>query len=210
MVSNPRTAAPFAAALVVLILVYEWLVVWLLGPNRAAGVTVTCLGLGICTAYHFRHSRTWEDWGLAPFAFLPSLAANAGFTLLAVSVFALLGHLWKEPGILRSPSLLSVFYLLLWASAQQWALQSVVLRAMRGGRHPAPAAAAVFAVLHLPNPFLVPATFVAGYVWCRLQLKYPNWLPAAVSHAVCSLTILMTQPRWLTGGMRVGVSWFLD
>jgi membrane protease YdiL (CAAX protease family) len=109
------------------------------------------------------------------------------------------GHGWRD-----------LVFLLPWAAAQQFALQTVLLREAQGalsrGRGIA-LAAAVFGVLHLPNPFLTFVTVVGAAAWCWIYDRWPNIFPLALSHALCTLAILLWFDRSITGGLRVGYAY---
>ena len=61
---------------------------------------------------------------------------------------------------------------------------------------------------HLPNPFLVIVTFAGGLVWCAIYSKHPNIVPLALSHAAATVTILLSFPPTVTGGLRTGWRYF--
>ena len=63
---------------------------------------------------------------------------------------------------------------------------------------------AVFGLLHLPNPFLVALTAVAGTLACWLYGRVPNVPALGVSHGVFSFVVYYGLPRVLTGGLRIG------
>jgi membrane protease YdiL (CAAX protease family) len=100
--------------------------------------------------------------------------------------------------------------LVLWGGAQQWILQTVVLReAQRSTSTRAGIALAslLFGMVHLPNPFLAPVTTVAALVWTRLYDRYPNIVPLALSHGLGTLAILYAFDDSITGRLRVGASY---
>ena len=106
----------------------------------------------------------------------PGLQRALGLTLPTVVVLLALGY---ELGTLRSRDRLAVHFagLVIWALAQQFLLQTVVLREARQRFERRTArlmAAAVFALVHLPNLFLTPATFLTGLIWCWLYDRHPN------------------------------------
>ncbi len=206
MVKDPRG---YAVALVLITVLYQWPFVYLLGAQRWASNLTIFVGLGLCLAYHFRHSGRWRDWGFSSHGLLPGLGLAGILTAPAVLAFILAGYHFESLRW-RTDATLSFASLLIWALAQQLALHTVVLRTLeRRFSAPALAAGIVFGLLHLPNPFLSPLTLLAGWAWCAIYRKHPHLLPLALSHAACSFTILSTLPRGVTGGMRVGYSWFL-
>jgi hypothetical protein len=103
-------------------------------------------------------------------------------------------------------------WLFFWAFIQQYALQAFVqtrLREVWGSDQAAAASAAgLFAFLHLPNPPLMVATFVIGYVWCRLFRRHPNLLTLALSHMTLAITLSHSFPRAWLHGLRVGPGYF--
>ncbi|GAB4255818.1 MAG: hypothetical protein Kow00109_30580 [Acidobacteriota bacterium] len=200
--------APYALFIIALTLGYTWVLSPLWGPDRVLGGVVTGAGLLACLAFHVRHSRTSRAWGLSADALLAGLLWNALPTGFVGAASLAVGNLLQSIVWRERPAALFLF-LLLWATAQQWALLTLVLAACRRRmRHPALAAGLIFGALHLPNPLLAVATALLGWYWCSVYLRYPNFLPAAVSHAACSFMVLNTLPRWLTGGMRIGAAWF--
>jgi membrane protease YdiL (CAAX protease family) len=201
----------FAIALVGTTLVYLWPGVYWLGPRHwSAGVGIVS-GLIAMAAYHRRYSKTGQDWGFSWPDLLPGLGWTLGFTVpIALALFAAgpaVGHLAARPRRIED-----LFGMFLWGLAQQFVLQTVVLREICSvwpGRGGITSTALLFALLHLPNPFLTPATFLGAWIWCWIYRRHPNVLPLALSHALVTLAILTTLPRSVTGGMRVGYSYLM-
>jgi membrane protease YdiL (CAAX protease family) len=180
---------------------------WLLAPMTprwvAHVVTVSVLALSI-----WRATLTGE-WGLRGSALLAALRGAAAFTLPAVVLLCAAGsalgtlprreHGWRD-----------LAFLVPWAAGQQFALQTVLLReaqAATSRRKGIVLAALIFGALHLPNPFLAPVTLVAALAWCWIYDRHPNLLPLALSHATCTLAILLCFDPAVTGHLRVGVSY---
>jgi membrane protease YdiL (CAAX protease family) len=95
----------------------------------------------------------------------------------------------------------------IWAIAQQYALQSVILRRLEdaGLHRRAPLAASVlFSVVHAPNPGLLILTFLGGLLWCSTFRKHPNLLAVSISHAVLAVVVVSTLPYEATGWLRIG------
>ena len=97
--------------------------------------------------------------------------------------------------------------LVVWGGAQQWVLQTVVLReAQRATSRNAGIviAALLFGAMHVPNPFLAVVTIAAALFWCWLYDRHPNIVPVALSHALGTLAILYAFDQDVTGRLRIG------
>ncbi len=71
------------------------------------------------------------------------------------------------------------------------------------------AAAALFAVAHLPNPILTVLTMVWGSLACYLFMQYRNLYTLAVAHAILGITISLAIPGPMIRNMRVGLGYLL-
>ena len=69
-------------------------------------------------------------------------------------------------------------------------------------------AASAFALFHLPNPFLIGVTFLAGLVSCRLYRNVPNVLVLGAAHAAIALVLFYALPFSITHELRVGPGYF--
>jgi membrane protease YdiL (CAAX protease family) len=67
--------------------------------------------------------------------------------------------------------------------------------------------ALVFAILHLPNVFLVGVTLLAGVVSCLIYRKAPNLWANGLVHGLLACLLYYSLPRSLTGGLRVGIEY---
>jgi hypothetical protein len=97
-----------------------------------------------------------------------------------------------------------------WGGAQQWLLQTVVLREARRLLPPKASivvAALLFALVHVPNAFLMSMTFVGALGWCAIYSRYPNIVPLGLSHAVATLALLYAFDDDITGRLRIGQSY---
>jgi membrane protease YdiL (CAAX protease family) len=105
----------------------------------------------------------------------------------------------------------SLLYLL-WALQQQFILNSFFYRRFEsligdpGGAMVV--TAALFAFVHIPNPVLVPATFVGGLLFVAVFRRFPNIYPLAIAHAMMGLTLAITIPDPWLRHMRVGLGYF--
>jgi membrane protease YdiL (CAAX protease family) len=196
---------PFTLAIFGIVLGYTWLVEPRT-PQSFAAVPVTLILLLAV----WRNLRT-QEWGVRWNALVPGLAATTAFTLPLILVLLAAG---AASGTLheRRDSLGSLTSLVLWGAAQQWVLQTVVLRELQAAgsrRSGLVAAPLLFAALHLPNPLLTALTLVGALGWCAIYDRYPNVLPLALSHALGTLALLHAFDPALTGGLRVGYAYLM-
>jgi membrane protease YdiL (CAAX protease family) len=195
----------FTAGILSIILLYTWVLDHRL-PRMTVNVTIAMVAaLGVW------HAARTGEWGCNRRAFLPGLRMVALFTVPGVLAILLAGMLM---GTLhdRRDFLGSLAWLVVWGGAQQWVLQTVVLRdaqRVTSRRAGIVLAAALFAAVHLPNPFLTPVTFVSGLLWCATYTRYPNILPLALSHGLGTLAILYAFDPAFTGRLRIGYSYLL-
>ena len=89
-------------------------------------------------------------------------------------------------------------WLPLWGLMQQYVLQGFINRraqmALGRGWPSVLLVAFVFALLHLPNPWLAFATFAGGLVWAYVYQRAPNLLALALSHALMSMLLACRSP----------------
>lgn len=205
---------PGRIALILLLvpLLYAWPVVYLVGTRPPLPALVIFLGLFIAIYYHYRRSVTFSSLGFDGASFLPGLRLAL---FLTVPVLLIIFYAGLELNSLQSREnphrdLAALF---LWALAQQFALQTVVFDAARKHFPDTTAiivAAGAFAFVHLPNPLLSAGTFVGAIGWCWIYSRHPNLIPLAISHSLCSLMMIASLPREVTGGMRIGYAYLLS
>lgn len=193
----------FTTAILTVILSY----IWYVDPRTPRGVTAVPIAL--VTSLAVWHARREREWGFNWRALLPGLRAALLVTAPAVVVILMAGA-WLGTLHDRRDFLGSFGGLFVWGGAQQWVLQTVVLREAQRVTSPRWAilvAALLFAMVHLPNPFLTAVTFAGGLAWCAIYARYPNIVPLAISHALGTLAILHAFDETITGRLRIGVSY---
>ena len=193
----------FSVAILAVVLGYTW-VIEPIAPGWATPVPVV-----LVLALAIGHAIRSGDWGVKPAAFLPALRRSAALTGVAALAIYLAGsrlgtwHGRREAGM-------TLLLLIPWGLGQQFALQTVFLHEARvtvGRSAGIVLAAALFAALHLPNPFLSGMTFAGALAWCWIYDRHPNLLPLALSHALLTFAILCAFDEATTGHLRVGAAY---
>jgi membrane protease YdiL (CAAX protease family) len=194
---------PFTLAILVVILSYTWF----LEPRTPRWVVnvpgALVVGLGLW------HAARRGEWGMSRGAFLPALRAVALFTVAAGGALLAAG---AAAGTLhdRRDFLGSLVVLIVWGGAQQWILQTVVLREAQAATSRVAGvalAALLFGIVHLPNPFLTAITTAGAIGWCAIYDRHPHVVPLALSHALGTLAVLYAFDDAATGRLRIGLSY---
>ena len=167
------------------------------------------LPAGLIIALTIRHDWQHREWGFAWRPFWPGLVRALPITfvlcLVILAIGAAIGTLHDRRDFLGN-----LASLIPWGGAQQWVLQTVVLREAQRAtsrRTGLVLAALLFGAVHLPNPFLSSVTAAAGLLWCWLYDRYPNILPLALSHALGTLAVLYAFDDTITGRLRIGAGY---
>ena len=193
---------PFTIAIVSSTLIYIWFV-----EGRAPDELVYIPG-ALVVALTVWHNARAGEWGFSWRRFWRGLVATLAISfVLCVAILAIgaaIGTLHDRRDFLGNFAPLIV-----WGGAQQWVLQTVVLReAQRATSRGAGivCAAVLFGVVHLPNPFLASVTAGSGLLWCWLYERYRNIVPLALSHALGTMAILYAFDTQITGRLRIGAA----
>jgi membrane protease YdiL (CAAX protease family) len=101
---------------------------------------------------------------------------------------------------------------LLWGPLQQYALQGFINRRAQilfgPGRASVLLTGLLFAVFHLPNPWLTLATFAGGLLWAWVYQRAPNLLAVGVSHGLMTWVLISSVPPAALHNLRVGFKYF--
>ena len=194
---------PFTAAIVIVVLSYTWVV----EPHVAHSFAYVPIALVvILTIWHdSRRGECGLSWRALGPGLRLSLSVTLALTLLILAAGGAMGTLHDRRDFLGS-----LAGLVIWGGAQQWVLQTVVLReaqratSRNGG---IVIAALLFGAMHVPNPFLAVVTIAAALFWCWLYDRHPNIVPVALSHALGTLAILYAFDQDVTGRLRIGASY---
>ena len=103
-------------------------------------------------------------------------------------------------------------WVFVWGLLQQYVLHGFINRRAQElwGRGAASIllVAGLFALLHLPNPWLTLATFMAGAVWAWVYQRAPNLPALALSHALMSMLLVWSLPPTVIKSLRIGFKYF--
>jgi membrane protease YdiL (CAAX protease family) len=193
---------PFTAAIVIVVLSYTWIVER--HVPHSFGYVAGALVVMLAIWHDLRHGEWGFSWRALGPGLRLSLPVTLALGLLILAAGAAMGTLHDRRDFLGNLGGLFV-----WGGAQQWVLQTVVLReaqratSRNGGIL---IAALLFGAMHVPNPFLTVVTLTAALFWCWLYDRHPNIVPVALSHALGTLAILYAFDEAVTGRLRIGAS----
>jgi membrane protease YdiL (CAAX protease family) len=101
---------------------------------------------------------------------------------------------------------------LLWGPLQQYALQGFINRRAQillgRGDLSVLLTGLLFALFHLPNPWLTLATFAAGLFWAWVYQRVPNLLAVGISHALMTWVLISSVSPAALHNLRVGYKYF--
>jgi membrane protease YdiL (CAAX protease family) len=198
-------------------LIAEWAVLALSSNKTLLAAPVAC-AFGLMFYSHRLRGETLRDLGwrtdnfthAARLLWLPMLVGSVAL--------ALAGWVWFG-GIFRIGAPRAgweVYGFPVWGFAwgllQQYVLQSFINRRAQivfgKGAASIFIVAALFALLHLPNPWLMCATFLGGLIWAAVYQRAPNLYALALSHAVLTWVLISTLPASALHELRVGYKYF--
>jgi Type II CAAX prenyl endopeptidase Rce1-like len=205
---------PYAAKMeVTFLLLFLLFYIWFIEPRSLAYASPGfVLFFWLTLVSHWLHRDRAADLGLRldtlPRALAEALAVIAPALLLG----AVAGLLIDGAPRLGARSVTLAFLASYpWALFQQYGLQCFFAQRLKTVLRDRPRAivcAALFATLHLPNPFLTVVTFGAGYSFCVLFRRCPNLFAISAAHALSATLLYHSLPTSITHLMRVGPGCF--
>jgi membrane protease YdiL (CAAX protease family) len=184
--------------------------IWFLRGSSRWATPIFSLLLSAALIYgHVQRGQSLRDVGFrldtGPAAALRLVPIAAVIIAFAMHVGHVLGSAHFPTGL---EAVANVAKLIVFGTAQQYVLLGVFyqrLAEMLPGKVLAMiAAAVVFSVLHVPNPFLVTVTFFAGLISTIVYARAPNlWVNGTV-HGLMSYCLYYSLSVDITGGLRVG------
>ena len=185
------------------------LALWSEGDLRWAWAVALILWILGVTVYHRPSLR---ELGLGRTGLLRSLWIVAAAAMIAAAMLfgAHFAGTLHRYALHRALLGVATGYLV-WTFEQQFMLQSFFflrLERFLGSGKAVWAAAGLFALAHLPNPVLVPATFAAGLAFCELFRRYRNIYALAVAQAILGMCLAAAVPDAFHHHMHVGIGYF--
>ena len=193
-------------------LIAEWMVLPFAGNSKLVAAIPIGLAFALMLYSHRTRGETAREigWRLDNFrraARLLTLPVLAAAILIVGAGWLLKGLRFDGRQILEW-----ALWLPLWGFMQQYVLQGFINRraqlALGRGWLSVLLVATVFALLHLPNPWLAIATFAGGLVWAHVYQRAPNLFALALSHALMSMLLAVSLPPALIKSLRVGIKYF--
>jgi membrane protease YdiL (CAAX protease family) len=200
------------ASVTVTFLIAEWVVLPFAGNSKLAFAFLIGLALGLMFLSHRVRKETAKDIGWRFDNFFQAARLLVLPTIIVVAVFVVLGLMMKSLRFDRQQVIEWSLTLPLWGLAQQYVLQGFINRRAQvlAGRNWSSIflVAAIFALLHLPNPWLSAATFAGGVIWAYVYQRVPNLPALALSHALMSMMLALSLPPGMINSLRVGIKYF--
>lgn len=198
-------------------LVAEWAVLALGSRKTLLAVPVVC-AFALMFYSHRLRGETLRDLGWRTDNFLRAVRLLIIPMVAGSLVLVLAGWLWFGGSFSfgQRRAGWAIFGFPVWGFAwgllQQYVLQSFINRRAQivfgKGAASIVIVAALFALLHLPNPLLMCATFLGGLIWAAVYQRAPNLYALALSHAALTWVLISTLPADALRGLRVGYKYF--
>ncbi|HEX8707572.1 MAG TPA: CPBP family glutamic-type intramembrane protease [Pyrinomonadaceae bacterium] len=200
------------ASVVSSFLIAEWMIVPFAENNKLLQAIPIGLALLLMLLSHRERGETAREigWRFDNFGAAARLLALPMLAGALVIVGA--GLYMRSLRLEREQFWQWALWLPLWGLMQQYVLQGFINRRaeLLCGRNTRSLllVALVFALLHLPNPWLSVATFIGGFIWAAVYQRAPNLPALALSHGLMSLLLASSLPPAMLNSLRVGFKYF--
>jgi membrane protease YdiL (CAAX protease family) len=182
---------------------------WTEGRNQAIASLAAAVVIIALTFLSLRPAEDlglhWPHWPQSLWPVLIGAIAAWGIVLLALAT----GSLHSLSGQRAAGERAALYFV--WAVVQQFILQSffyVRVESRLGDSWKTVFVTAVlFALAHIPNPVLVPATFAGGLFFCGFFRKYRTIYPLAAAHGLLGLAVAIAVPDAVIHHMKIGLGY---
>ena len=198
------------SALIILVEAISWLVP-ILRDSRVAYASLSVMIIALLLLCYLRDDVSIRDLGLRVDN-LPRVLSRIWLPLAVFVVLVVAVGLARGTINFGAKFFSMLIAVPLWALLQQYMLLAFANRRLRtimgAGTHSVLATAALFSLLHLPNPVLTVACAFGGYIWAREYEREPNLFANAITHAIASAFLANSLSHSLLKNMVVGYNYF--
>lgn len=213
---EPRSRKALAAWEIASVSTSFLIAAWMILPFAANNKLVAAIPLGLAFALMFLSHRAQGEstreigWRLDNFVQAARLLILP--MLIAAIVILLIAWLYASLRFDVPRLLLRSLWLPVWGLMQEYVMQGYINRRAQliwgKGWRSILLVALLFAVFHLPNPWLTLATFIGGLLWAFVYQRVPNIPALGLSHGIMALLMVAELPPHLLNGLRVGFKYF--
>ena len=212
--SDEKTLAAWEIVSVTLsFLIMEWVVVPFAVDNRFVAAVPLSLAFVLIFLSHRARRETARDIGFRTDNFFSAARLLLLPTVIAAILVLVIAWRLKNPRLDNREFWSWALWLVVWGLMQQYVLQGFVNRRAQiiwGRGWPSVILVAViFALLHLPNPWLTLATLAGGAVWAAVYQREPNLFALGLSHTLMSVLLAVALPSDTLNNLRVGFKYFV-
>lgn len=199
------------------VLIAEWILSASAGRSKFVVAVPTALAFVLILSSHAMRGETARELGLRLDNFFQALRLLILPMIVIGGLALLIGFLsgarldffrWHADRLI----IVQVALGFGWGFLQQYVLQSFMNRRAQivwgRGTVSVLVTAAIFSVLHFPNPWLMVVTFVGGVIWAFVYQRQPNLFALALSHGVMTWILVSALPPSALNHLRIGLKYF--
>ncbi len=198
-------------------LIAEWILSAAAGQTKLIVLIPVTFAFVLMIGSQFLRRESLRDLGFRFDNFLGAVKLLALPMIVVGIICAGLGLIsGTRPDLFRwhagRPLVLQLVVGFAWGLVQQYALQGFINRraqiVWQRGLRSVLLTAAIFALLHFPNPWLMLVTFIGGLVWAFVYQRVPNLFALALSHSLMTWVLVSTLPASALDHLRFGFKYF--
>jgi membrane protease YdiL (CAAX protease family) len=193
-------------------LIAAWIILPFVGNSKLVGVVPVGLAFVLMWLSHRARLETARDVGWRLDNFFEAARLLVLPMLAAAIVIIIVGWLGKSLRFDWTLFWRRLLWLPVWGFMQEYVMQGFINRRAQiifgKGWRSILFVAALFALFHLPNPWLALATFAGGVLWASVYQRAPNLLALGLSHGLMALLLASQLPASALNGLRVGFKYF--